>query len=120
MIISMGVDVIEVLRIAEAMQNPRFLKRILTLKERETIKHPARVAGRWAAKEAIAKCMSFLDLKLSWQDIEILNDSSGKPHVIFHPFNLAQKGYKLHLSISHERSLSVATAILERIFDKKC
>ena len=77
MIVAIGVDVIEVSRITTAMENPRFLKRILTLKEREMIKHPARVAGRWAAKEAIAKCLSSLHLKLSWHDIEILNDVSG-------------------------------------------
>ncbi len=113
MIVAIGVDVIEVSRITAAMENPRFLKRILTPKEREMIKHPARVAGRWAAKEAIAKCLSSLHLKLSWHDIEILNDIFGKPNVFFYPFDLTQKGYQLHLSISHERALSVATAVLE-------
>ncbi len=113
MIVAIGVDVIEVSRIEKAMQNPRFLQRILTTRELETIRHPARVAGRWAAKEAIAKCMSHLSMRLSWQDVEILNDSFGKPVVFFHPFDLEERGYKLHLSISHERALSVATSVLE-------
>ncbi len=57
MIVGLGIDIVEVARIAEAMKNPRFIERILTPIEREFCTTPQKVAGRWAAKEAIAKAV---------------------------------------------------------------
>lgn len=108
MIEGIGLDIVEVSRIAEAMRRDGFLERILTPAERAMDLAPERVAGRWAAKEAVAKA---LRMKLSWQDVEIVNAEDGRPIV-------AVKGLgddlRVHVSISHERGLAAATAIVER------
>jgi holo-[acyl-carrier protein] synthase len=112
MILAVGLDLVEVARIAEAMEKPGFLERILTPAEREVIHTPLRIAGRWAAKEAVAKAVG---LHLSWQDVEILNDLQGKPTIeIRHPdWNPAQR--RIHLSITHEKGTAAAVAVLESV-----
>lgn len=125
MIRGLGIDVVEVDRIAHAMRNPRFVSRILTERERMNRLTPAFVAGRWAAKEAVAKAVSE---KLRWQDVEIISDAVGKPIVHLIPIVdfdadlvvapvLLQKAdevsEQIHLSISHERGIAAAVAVWE-------
>lgn len=108
MIAGIGLDLVEVSRVAEAMKNPRFVERILTPAEREYCRTPVQVAGRWAAKEAIAKA---LPLKLSWQDVSILAGPDLKPVVrVTHP----EFSGKVWVSITHERSMAAAVAVYER------
>jgi holo-[acyl-carrier protein] synthase len=111
MIVRIGLDVVEVARIKRAMQNPRFLPRILTAAERGQASSPARVAGRWAAKEAIAKCVG---THLGWHDVEVVNDAEGAPVARFNNFELP-RGHRIHLTISHERGVAAAVAILEAV-----
>ncbi len=108
MIIAIGIDTVDVERIENALQNPRFAKRILTERELKVSFSPSRFAGRWAAKEAIWKCLPHLT---SWHQVEIENDELGKPiaRVPLPP------GTRLHLTISHERNIASAFAILESI-----
>lgn len=109
MIQSVGLDVVEVDRIKEAMKNPRFLDRILTANERKYCRTPQQVAGRWAAKEAAAKCMPGLN---RWHQVEIVNDEIGKPMMIVRMQGLS--GLRWHLSISHERGIAAAMVVLEQ------
>ncbi len=106
MIRAIGIDAVEVTRIEQAMQNPRFIPRILTEKERAEIRTPIRIAGRWAAKEAIYKCLPHLN---QWHAIEILSSPSGQPI----PSVDLPPGTKLHLTITHEKNVAIAVAILE-------
>lgn len=107
MIVGIGVDLVSVARIAEAMRKPGFLPRILTEAERAYAITPAQVAGRWAAKEAVAKA---LGTHLKWHDVVIENDADGKPTVqLAHATDL-----NLHVSISHERDMAVAFVVVER------
>lgn len=116
---------VEVARIERLMQNPRFVKRILTASERDRPLTPSYVAGRWAAKEAIAKAVG---VKLRWQDIEVINDSSGVPRVYFcavdaHDdsvimapsamFRAEEISTQVQISISHERGIAAAVAVWE-------
>lgn len=112
MILAVGLDLVEVSRIAQAMKNPAFLRRILTESEREIITTPLRIAGRWAAKEAIAKAVG---LHLSWHDVEILPGPNGEPVVaIRHPdWNPSER--RIHLSITHEKGHAAAVAVLESV-----
>ncbi|MCC7434988.1 MAG: holo-ACP synthase [Methanoregulaceae archaeon] len=110
MICGVGLDLVEVDRVARAMRNPRFVRRILTPAEREYCRTAEQVAGRWAAKEATAKALPF---RLSWQDVEILPDVDSKLAVrVTHP---SFEG-TLWVSITHERSMAAAFAIYERDF----
>lgn len=110
-----GVDIIEIARIAQAAQNRRFLERVFTPAELERClsrKQPwEELAGRWAAKEAVVKC---LGQRVNWKDIEILNEPSGKPYVQL--YGRAQElanGRRVIISISHCKEYAVATALLE-------
>jgi holo-[acyl-carrier protein] synthase len=94
------------------MSNPRFVERVLTPAEREYCKTPLQVAGRWSAKEAVAKAVG---LSLTWQEVEILPNELGEPSVKVASRHLDPSRLRLRVSISHERSNAVAVAVLERI-----
>jgi holo-[acyl-carrier protein] synthase len=115
MIKRVGLDVIEVDRIGEAMRNPRFLERILTPAEREQIRAPMRIAGRWAAKEAIAKAVG---LHLSWHDVEILIAEDGSPEVTIRHDTWDPSRYRIHISITHEKGIAAAVAVLESVDER--
>jgi holo-[acyl-carrier protein] synthase len=106
----LGIDVVSIDRIKAAMENPRFLERILTDKERLTPLTPERVAGRWAAKEAMSKALPQLD---NWHDVEVFNDESGAPYAVLGERLKLEPGWNLHLSISHESGYAAAVAIVE-------
>jgi len=102
----------------------KFLKRILSTKEIEQINSTKsnlsffqRVAGRYAAKEAIAKAFGTgIGKQISFQDIEVFRDKiSGAPLV-----KLSEKLTELaqaksissvKLSISHEKQMAIAMVI---------
>lgn len=121
MIRGIGTDIIEIERIEDNFKKygERFLDRILTSAEKEYCaqhKFPSgTIAGRFAAKEAIAKALGTgFGEYLSWQDIEIINDNEGKPQVTLSPSaSDTFKDPKLHLSISHCKSYAIAFAVWE-------
>jgi holo-[acyl-carrier protein] synthase len=111
-----GIDIIEIERISRMANLARFSERILT--EREMAKYITLsekrklefIAGRFAAKEAFSKANGTgIGSELSFQDIEVSNDSKGKPY-----FSKPVRG-GLHLSISHSESYAVAQVIIETL-----
>jgi holo-[acyl-carrier protein] synthase len=112
MIVGIGIDLVEVGRIAHAMENPRFVERVLTPREREICQSPINVAGRWAAKEAVYKASG---MDLGWQDVEVLNGPNGEPIATILPEGRLMVNLQIHVSISHERKLAVAVAVCEQI-----
>jgi holo-[acyl-carrier protein] synthase len=119
MILGIGNDIIEIDRIASNMKRyqQRFLDRVFTQAEQAYClakKDPAiHFAGRWAAKEAVAKALGTgFKLGLTWLDIEILNDEHGKPSVfISSSWKETLKEPALWISISHCRHYATAMAI---------
>ena len=122
MITGIGVDIIEIERIKEAIdKNKSFLEKIFTENEIEYLKtrnmRPEYVAGRFAAKEAVSKALGtgFRDFKFT--DIEIDRTALGKPVVILKgkAKMIAQKSgkYKINVSISHDMSKAIAYAVME-------
>lgn len=116
----LGNDIIEIGRIQRSIERhgDRFLQRIFTPNEIAYCKKHSlsyrHFAGRFAAKEAIAKALgSGIGKELSWLDIEILNDIKGKPLV-----QLSEKKTKhfnahlILLSISHCKTFATAVAIV--------
>src|SRR5512133_1188221 len=82
-----GVDIIEINRLEEV--NPaireRFLQRVYTPEERAICgKSWASLAGRFAAKEAVAKALGCGIGPVRWQEIEILRGESGEPLLVLH------------------------------------
>jgi holo-[acyl-carrier protein] synthase len=124
MIISTGIDIVEVYRIAETMtRTPRFAERVFTPAERDYCDAKGAAAaqsyaGRFAAKEAFLKAIrTGWRGKITWHDIEILNDSDGVPMLNVKGEAakiLADRGAAVaHLSISHTAEHAVAHVILE-------
>ena len=125
MIISTGIDIVEVYRIAETMtRTPRFGERVFTPAERDYCDAKGAAAaqsyaGRFAAKEAFLKAIKTgWRGKITWHDIEILNDADGVPslNVKGEAFRiLTERGAEsVHLSISHTTEHAVASVVLER------
>lgn len=112
MVVGMGIDLVEIARIERAMENPRFVSRILTPLEAEFCTTPARVAGRWAAKEALIKAIG---LPISFQEIEILPTGTGQPVATIRSRHLDTKRFRVQISITHERTHAAAVALLERL-----
>ena len=120
---NIGTDIVETARIADALERhgEQFKKRLLT--EAEIALASARkdavtfYAGRWAAKEAIAKALGCgIGEHCSFTDIEIINDPAGAPQVNLYNAaleTLKKSGNsKIMCSISHERSYAVAMAVI--------
>jgi holo-[acyl-carrier protein] synthase len=116
MIVRVGLDIVEIARIKKAMERPGFRERILTPEERMLCTTPYRVAGRWAAKEAIAKAIG---IQLTWHQVEILNDDTRAPFAVIHSPHFDTRRYRLHISITHERNTAAAVAVLESISSRK-
>ena len=119
MILGIGNDIIEVSRIKTILERyqSRFLNRVFTEYEQEYClkkKTPAlHLAGRFAAKEAIAKALGVgFSRGLGWLDIEIGHDSMGKPDVSLSlSANHFTKDSHLLVSISHCDQYATAVAV---------
>ncbi|WP_084281012.1 holo-ACP synthase [Alkaliphilus transvaalensis] len=120
MIKGIGIDIIEIERIKEAIEKKgKFLQRFFTEAEIEIFiaknNKPSTIAGFFAAKEAVVKALGtgFRDMK--WKDIEVAQDHLGKPYIKLHnnSRNIAySKGIEeIMISISHSRFNAVAQAI---------
>ena len=116
-----GVDVVEISRIASAIRRhgDRFLERIYTCRELDYCRgRTASLATRFAAKEAIAKALGTGIGVIRWLDVEILCDDYGKPWVLLHgPAHrrAAELGLgHLEVSLSHSRMVAVAVVVMGR------
>jgi holo-[acyl-carrier protein] synthase len=119
MIKGIGTDIVEISRIKKLLDkhDEKHLKSIYTEEELK-ITRPERLAGRFAAKEALSKAFGTGMGKEIWfNKVEIKNDDSGKPEFIINePIQklLDERDAKeIHLSISHEKEYSVAFVIIE-------
>mgnify|MGYP005839413245 CR=1 FL=1 len=82
--LSVGVDIIEVARIARAIERwgDRFLKHIYTDAELGYCRgHTPELAVRFAGKEAISKALGTGLYGISWKEMEILDNRRGRPFV---------------------------------------
>ena len=125
MIVSIGIDIIEVARIREVLsRTPRFAERVFTPAERKYCDARGAVsaqhyAARFAAKEAALKALQTgWRGGISWQDVEVATRESGAPYLIFngHVLTLFNefRATATHLTISHTSEHAIAQVILER------
>lgn len=127
MIVSVGVDLIEVPRIQRALEDPkigrRFRGRVFTDGEIQYCENKRSgkylsYAGRFAAKEAVMKALGKgWGSRVSWLDIEILPALGGKPEVSLRQETSAfaqELGIKrISLSITHTERYAMAYVIAE-------
>ena len=115
-----GIDVVELKRFQRAMRRggARFLNRIFTAAERRYAATHAtkaeRLAARFAVKEAVIKALAQVDPTrvLAMQQIEVRNDTAGRPSVRVHAW--PGRVPHLHISLSHTPQVAVACAIAIR------
>lgn len=119
--IKTGIDIIEVSRIEKSINElgDKFLKRVYTDYEIEYCNSKKNMkyqhfAARFAAKEAVFKAIS-TSLKskydITWTDIEIKNDVTGKPNFTINKMGLANIIDK-DLSISHIKEYAIANVTI--------
>jgi holo-[acyl-carrier protein] synthase len=121
-VIGIGTDIVECLRIAQMIERhgELFIGRVYTPWEIEycTARKAAtqHYAGRWAAKEAILKCLGTGWARgINWTDMEVRNDEAGRPSVrigggareVCEKLGIVD----LQISISHCRTHATAFAI---------
>lgn len=125
MIIGIGVDIIEISRLENALSDhgDRLRDRVFTKKEIEYClaagRQAERYATRFAAKEAARKAFGGARPleALGWQEVEIISSAEGAPQLHFHgraaELMAELKVTRTHVSMSHAREQAVAMVILE-------
>jgi holo-[acyl-carrier protein] synthase len=127
-IVGIGLDIVESDRISKLLAGPvgeRFVDRVLTARERDVLhgmpekRRIQYVAGRFAMKEAVVKALGCgIGELVGFQDIEALPDEFGKPSCMLSEaalerLGMAGQSLRLHVAITHERTIAAATALIE-------
>jgi holo-[acyl-carrier protein] synthase len=121
-VLGIGTDIVECLRIRRMVEKhgELFITRVFTERElrycqksKQAMEH---FAGRWAAKEAVLKCLGTGWAKgLCWTDIEVTNDPAGRPAIALYAATAEHaRGLgigEVMISISHCRAYAVAYAL---------
>lgn len=127
MIYGIGHDLVEIERVKRLLAGAsgrRFLRRILTGRELDMLQsRPGReaefAAGRFAAKEAIAKAFGCgIGGTLGFGDMAVAPGERGKPaaelsEAAWQRLGLEPGRCRIHLTITHERQLASAFAVVE-------
>jgi holo-[acyl-carrier protein] synthase len=122
MIVSVGTDLVDLDRLRRAVDRSagRILDRLLTETERaycQRSRDPLpSIAARFAAKEAIMKCLGTgWGHGVGWRDIEVINSERGEPSARLSG-GAAARAHELgiatiHLSLSHTHQHALAMAV---------
>jgi holo-[acyl-carrier protein] synthase len=122
-IVGVGVDIVEVARVERAVRRREeaFQRRVFTQIEWERAgsgpTRGRRLAGRFAAKEAVMKALGGGPGRVGWREIEVTNDLDGRPAARLSgtaAHRAAQAGVvRVHLSLSHSDLYAAALAVAE-------
>lgn len=123
MISGIGLDVIEIRRIEEALKKEAFRQRVFTPAEQAYCEgrgkgKAASYAARFAGKEAVLKALGTGFSGGTWQDIEILADADGQPQVTLSGYfkQAAERRQinHIYISLTHAQEYAAAQAIASR------
>jgi holo-[acyl-carrier protein] synthase len=121
-IFGIGIDVVEVPRIAASIESygEKYLAKIYTVAEREYCQahknFAIHYAARFAAKEAVSKAMGTgIGQHAAFLDLEVFHDDAGAPRVRLYgaAYEFAQaNGIRhIYISLTHTDSYAAANAI---------
>ena len=122
-VLNTGVDLIEIHRIEQAVekQGTRFLERIYTSKELALCgANMPSLAGRFAAKEAVAKALCTGIGDVEWTDIEVLHGPNKEPILHLHgkAKKIAQqkklKDWSISISHTHEHAIAMVVVLAQK------
>ncbi len=121
MITGTGIDIVNLDRIKKLLDEhgERFMTKVLSDEERKSIpkvRIEEYIAGRFAAKEALAKAT---DKKFTPTTVSVLNDKNGKPYFAGEFINGTLAGSRVHLSITHDTGYAAAFVIIEETGNDK-
>ena len=114
---NIGIDIIEISRIARSITRPRFLEKVFSERERELFERtgnkPETIAGRFCVKEAFAKALGTGVRGFELYEISTLNDELGAPYIVATGRAAELLGNrKVSVSISHSRDYATAVVLL--------
>jgi holo-[acyl-carrier protein] synthase len=125
-IVGLGIDAVDIDRIARMYENRRdqMLPRLFSTAEATYLSSkpfPAQhMAVRLAAKEATYKALAGNELArgIGWRDVEVLSREDGSPELRLHGRAQARfqelGGTSIHVSLTHSQTTAVAVVIVER------
>ena len=125
MIIGIGVDLCEIQRVIGLLTRweDAFPNRVLSKVERTEYdginknKRALMLAKRFAAKEAFSKALGTgIGRGFGFRDLTVQHDAFGKPEMVFNAENPVLQEcltYRVHLSLSDERSHAIAFCTIE-------
>jgi holo-[acyl-carrier protein] synthase len=124
LIVGLGIDVVEVARLADAIRRhgDRFLERIFTEAERAACEprgdRVLALAARFAAKEACLKALGTGWAEgLGFRDVEVVREDGRPPQLVLHG-EAARRAealgvHRSHVSLTHQPGLAAAVVLLE-------
>lgn len=124
MVVGIGIDSVEIARIAELLARFEGVGRgrVFTAVELELAGDGPRraetLAGRFAAKEAAMKALQAgVGQGAAFAEIELLRDPSGAPRLVFHGATAARAAAlgvrRAHVSFTHTATTATAIVVLE-------
>jgi holo-[acyl-carrier protein] synthase len=116
-----GIDILEIQRIRRTIERygDLFLEKVFTQREIAYCKGKHNMyqhfAARLASKEAFSKALATgWRGAFRWKDVEIINDSSGQPHIRLHgPLRAGLAVSTILVTLSHSNSHVVAAVVIE-------
>jgi len=118
-VVSVGVDIVEVGRIASAIERwgTRFLDRIFTPSEIAYCRRKTRAAEsfavRFAAKEAFSKALKVGRVSI-WREVEVVRGEGPRPTVqLYGTARQLVGARRVDLSLAHAASHAVAVVLVE-------
>ena len=118
--VAVGIDIIEVARVRRVYERhgERFLNRVFTEREVQQCRGKVtRLAGRFAAKEAISKALGTGIHGVAWREMEVVQLRSGRPTVRLHGKAKARaellgiSAFDVSLADLVEFSIAIAVAV---------
>ncbi len=122
---AIGIDIVDVKRIAKANKKGLFANKILSIREQQELLQKSdlfkcgkfsdktnSLAGKFAAKEAVLKALGCGLGKYNLAEIEILHKPSGQPYVKLSGITAKKlKDIQFEISIAHDAKLAIAVAV---------
>jgi len=124
LIVGLGIDVVEVARMAGALSRhgDHFERRVFTDAERAACRtrgdRVLALAARFAAKEACLKALGTGWAEgVGFKDVEVVREGNQPPHLVLHGEAArlaAVKGVtRSHVSLTHQPGIAAAVVVLE-------
>jgi holo-[acyl-carrier protein] synthase len=124
-ILALGTSIVECLRIRRMIERhgEAFLRRAFTAREigacQASRRSTEQFAGRWAAKEAVLRCLSLSAKDVDWTELEVRSEPGGRPRLLIRGA-AKERARQLRvgdvlLTIASCRAYATATAVAVRM-----